>query len=792
MKRFLLLSLDSHIRHHFSTLKCQFVQFFLIFFDRQFQSSLQNNYYLTSYIITINLLFKWSVIHYSFGIVNDDAYQVFARRCRPRTFDDVLGQDHVIHTLKNAIEQKRLAHAYLFVGPRGTGKTTTARIFAKALNCSNGPSTQFDPDEPICKEIEDGTSFDVLEIDGASNRGIDSIRELRENVRFAPSKGKFRIVYIDEVHMLTKESFNALLKTLEEPPPHVKFIFATTEPHKILPTILSRCQRFDLRPIPADTIATHLLNIATNDGVELSKEAAYAVAKAADGGMRDALSMLDQLVSFCGKKIGEEQVLQIFGITSRETVAQALTNILSKNLPGLLKLIHEQAEAGRDMGQLLSEIISSVREILVSKVAPSTTLDSIPETSRESLTQLVNKTQTDKILRLVDILAETEDKMRWSSNKRLHLEMGLIKAVHSLAEASISDIIMALDGATLPERTPIRPIEAPVATEAPVAEAITTKTEPLPENTPPVIVPPPPAETAPVHNEHLMDPVPTFTPASTQQQEKTDTTPPAIEPEELTQAPSESSISEESSTPTADGQIPTIGEEPTPTPPSEEAQPQKQIISALSDAPVAPPEPEDEIFEENTPVEDTQTGNFFDMFGMEATPATSSTKEQTKLSQQGGRILTHDDWIEALQQAEQKNTMKVQFIKHGVFSSHEGNTVTIGFHPIDKTGINTLMTDSFRRELESYLSEKAQCTISLKAQSDLSIPEPITEEIYPEPEPLTPEQPPAQVAAPAPEKKPEPVDETPKEEVKKEEEYYNDPLIDEALQIFRARIIPQK
>lgn len=752
------------------------MQFFFIFFVHQFRPTPQRNYILTSYIITINLLFKWAVIHYSFGIVNDDAYQVFARRCRPRTFDDVLGQDHVIHTLKNAIEQKRLAHAYLFVGPRGTGKTTTARIFAKALNCSNGPSTQFDPDEPICKEIEDGTSFDVLEIDGASNRGIDSIRELRENVRFAPSKGKFRIVYIDEVHMLTKESFNALLKTLEEPPPHVKFIFATTEPHKILPTILSRCQRFDLRPIPADTIATHLLNIATNDGVDLSKEAAYAVAKAADGGMRDALSMLDQLVSFCGKKIGEEQVLHIFGITSRETVAQTLTHILSKNLPELLKLIHEQAEAGRDMGQLLSEIISSVREILVSKVAPSTTLDSIPEASRESLTQLVSKTQTDKILRLVDILAETEDKMRWSSNKRLHLEMGLIKAVHSLAEASISDIIMALDGATLPKKTSICPVVPPVATETPVPEAIPTKPESSPETTTPVNNTPTPTETEPVYDEHLMDPVPTFTPESAEQNT----------------APLEPSIPEESSIPPAVEQAPTIVETPTPTPPSEEPQPQKQVICALSDAPVAPPEPEEEIFEENTPVEDTKTGNFFDMFGMEASPATSTPKEQNKLSQQGGRILTHDDWIDALQQAEQKNTMKVQFIKHGVFSGHEGNTVTIGFHPIDKTGINTLMTDSFKRELESYLSEKAQCTILLKAQSDLSIPEPITEEIYPEPEPITPEPPPAPVTAPIPEKKPEPVAEVAKEDEKKEEEYYNDPLIDEALQIFRARIISQK
>ena len=183
------------------------------------------------------------------------SYQVFARKYRPKTFDDVLGQDHVISTLRNAIERNRLAHAWLFVGPRGTGKTTTARILAKALNCPDGPSANFDPEAPICKEIAEGTSLDVLEIDGASNNGVDNVRDLRESVQFTPAQGKFKIYYIDEVHMLSTAAFNALLKTLEEPPEHVKFIFATTEPNKILPTILSRCQRFDLRPIPIEIIA---------------------------------------------------------------------------------------------------------------------------------------------------------------------------------------------------------------------------------------------------------------------------------------------------------------------------------------------------------------------------------------------------------------------------------------------------------------------------------------------------------------------------------------------------------
>jgi len=205
------------------------------------------------------------------------SYQVFARKYRPKTFDDVLGQDHVVRTLRNAIAQKRLAHAYLFVGPRGTGKTSTARILAKALNCTAGPKADFDPDEDVCVEIAEGRSLDVLEIDGASNNGVEQVRDLRESVRFAPTRGQFKIFYIDEVHMLSNAAFNALLKTLEEPPPHVKFIFATTEANKILPTILSRCQRFDLRPIPTETIAKHLSHIASEEGIQLDETAAWAL-----------------------------------------------------------------------------------------------------------------------------------------------------------------------------------------------------------------------------------------------------------------------------------------------------------------------------------------------------------------------------------------------------------------------------------------------------------------------------------------------------------------------------------
>ncbi len=455
------------------------------------------------------------------------SYQVFARKYRPRTFNDVLGQDHVVRTLRNAIEQNRLAHAYLFVGPRGTGKTSTARIFAKALNCEGGPRVDFDPDEEACREIEEGRSLDVEEIDGASNRGIDNIRDLRDNVQFAPTRGKYRIIYIDEVHMLTKESFNALLKTLEEPPAHVMFIFATTEPHKILPTILSRCQRFDLRPIPADIIARHLVHIAGLEGVALSEPAAAAIARVADGGMRDAQSMLDQLVSFCGNSIEEHNVNEIFGVTSRETVARALACILDRQLPSLLHLVHELSEAGRDMGQLLSEIMGAVRELLISKVAPQEAASSLPEPWRGTLQDLLSRTPADKIVRLMEVLSATEERMRWSTNKRLHLEMGLIQAVHSLAEANISDIIRALNGAPLPEMpiaTTLLP-EVQIPAAAPVAGAA---------------VPPAPAAPAPVPAPAPVAPAPASSLEPIDDQPPSFCAPaPAPEPEDAPPLPSE-------------------------------------------------------------------------------------------------------------------------------------------------------------------------------------------------------------------------------------------------------------
>src|SRR5512147_531012 len=243
------------------------------------------------------------------------SYQVIARKYRPQRFADVVGQEHVTQTLAHAIEQNRIAHAYLFCGPRGTGKTTIARIFAKCLNCTSGPKVDFDDGDPRCQEIAEGRSLDVLEIDGASNNGVEQVRELRETCKYAPASSKFKIYIIDEVHMLSTAAFNALLKTLEEPPAHVKFMFATTDPEKVLPTILSRCQRFDLRRIPSALIVKHLASIAKQEKVKVSDDALFAIARGAEGGMRDAQSALDQLISYCGNEIGEEDVLAMYGLT---------------------------------------------------------------------------------------------------------------------------------------------------------------------------------------------------------------------------------------------------------------------------------------------------------------------------------------------------------------------------------------------------------------------------------------------------------------------------------------------
>lgn len=405
------------------------------------------------------------------------SYRVFARKYRPQTFDEVVGQEHITRTLQNAISSSRVAQAYLFVGPRGIGKTSTARILAKALNCVNGPTAEPCGKCDACKEIEEGRSLDVLEIDGASNNGVENIRELRENAAYAPARGPFKIYLIDEVHMLSAGAFNALLKTLEEPPEHVKFIFATTEAQKVPATITSRCQRFDLRRIPAAAIAAHLQEIASKEGITMEPSAAEAIARGADGGLRDAESMMDQAVAFCGDTIRGEDVMTVFGFTSLETITSLMQSILSRDAAGSLRIIAGQAEAGKDLLRLLGDVIGHVRDLLVAGVRGETVAP------------------REKLLLLLDHFAETESRMRWAADKKLQFDVAVIKAVHLLEQVSLDDVIETLTalhgGGPLPERAvpprpspPVpaagKPVAAPAAAPSPVAKPIPPATPPTP------------------------------------------------------------------------------------------------------------------------------------------------------------------------------------------------------------------------------------------------------------------------------------------------------------------------
>ncbi len=406
-------------------------------------------------------------------------YQVIARKYRPQRFDDVVGQDHVVKTLVNTIEKERIAHAYLFAGARGTGKTTVARIFAKCLNCENGPRIDFADDDPRCQEIAESRSLDVFEIDGASNRGIDEIRELRDTARYSPSVSRYKIYIIDEVHMLTKEAFNALLKTLEEPPEHVKFMFATTEPDKVLPTILSRTQRFDLRRIPTSLIVEHLRYIAEQERVEIGEAALQAIARGAEGGMRDAESALDQLISFCGHTIHEEEVLSMFGLTARSQIFELAGNILSGDKAGTLRQLSHLAEGGKDFGRLLGDLLSHFRNLLVYKVGNGNTeLLEVTETEATTLAQQSEGLEAESVTRIMEVLTSTERSLRDAASKRILMEVSLLQALEARRAVSVDTVLERLQqlrGEVTEEGSPSRSPTDPAKSAQSQAEAPTAK-----------------------------------------------------------------------------------------------------------------------------------------------------------------------------------------------------------------------------------------------------------------------------------------------------------------------------
>jgi DNA polymerase-3 subunit gamma/tau len=312
-------------------------------------------------------------------------YLPFARKWRPQDFDEIVGQEHITTILKNAILLKRVHHAYLFTGPRGIGKTSTARILSKALNCEKGPSPKPCNRCNPCHEISNGSSMDVIEIDGASNRGIDEIRNLRETVKFSPSKGPYKIYIIDEVHMLTMEAFNALLKTLEEPPSHVKFIFATTEPHKLPATILSRCQRFDFRCIPIKDIVAKLKEITKEEKLDVEEGIFLYIAKASDGSMRDAESILDQISSFSKGRIHFKDVIHALGMIGQETLFQCADSIINRDTKTILHLIDEILNSGKNARQFLFEFLEHFRNIMIVKCGASSDEGLLMDLPREAV-----------------------------------------------------------------------------------------------------------------------------------------------------------------------------------------------------------------------------------------------------------------------------------------------------------------------------------------------------------------------------------------------------------------------
>jgi DNA polymerase-3 subunit gamma/tau len=416
---------------------------------------------------------------------------------RPMTFDDVVGQEHVVKTLRHAIEAGRIANAYLFIGPRGIGKTTLSRIFAKALNCRSPKGVEPCGECVNCREIAAGRSLDVTELDAASHNKVEDVKPIIESVEFKPATSRFKIYIVDECHMLSNAAWNALLKTLEEPPPHVRFIFATTEGDKVLPTIVSRCQRFDLRRIQTNDIVSRLRHVCDNEGIDAEEDALLAIARGAEGGMRDALSSLDQLISFKGDRVTEEDALGVFGLVSRSALEDLARAILAGDTAAILSLIEMFDSSGKNMRRLAGELLQHFRNlVVVQALGPGArSLTATPEQVK-TLVEQAGRVDAGRVFRVCDQIAEMEDRLRYVLSVRTLIEMSLIRASRIATTATVEELMKAVrelkgtPGANreiaLPETSRPAPAPAPKpparpAAPRPPAQNLAPRPEPGPE-----------------------------------------------------------------------------------------------------------------------------------------------------------------------------------------------------------------------------------------------------------------------------------------------------------------------
>jgi len=421
-------------------------------------------------------------------------YTVVARRYRPQRFEDVVGQDHVVQALRNAIRLNRVTHAYLFSGTRGVGKTSIARIFAKCLNCVHGPTEDPDQTCDICQAIADGSDFDVIEIDGASNNGVEQVRELREKVRTAPSRARFKIYYIDEVHMLSTGAFNALLKTLEEPPEHVKFFFATTEPNKIPVTVLSRCQRYDFAGISPEQIVATLAEICASEKVVADPEALGVIGRRAGGSMRDAQSLLEQLLSFGGERLTVELVQQQLGIASDDRTLDLLDALARRDAAEAIRIVDQTSSAGVQPTELLAGAIDFLRDAMTLAVKAEVTLLAATPRQRPRLKSIAERWSLDTLLAALQILAEARGRLRGSPHGRTLVEIAVMRVALLDDLGDLGEVVArlaALESGAPPvatsEKKKLTPVE-PAAT--PIRAAVEAAPLPGPGPEPPEAEPP--------------------------------------------------------------------------------------------------------------------------------------------------------------------------------------------------------------------------------------------------------------------------------------------------------------